>query len=138
VLGNLGVFYWQQGRMDEAREHFERALALARETGARHTEGALLGYLGGLHGRRGRLEEARTALARGEALLREVGDRVELGKLICHRGECERLAGDLDAAHKALAEAESLRDAVAAGTDSELGREIAKLRQALAPVPPGR
>jgi len=138
VVGNLGILDMKQGRLEEARRGFETALATLSEVGDRRVEGVCLGHLGWLEAKQGRWFEARAALARGEALLREVGDRLELGKLLCHRGECERLAGDLEAARKALAEAESLRDAVAAGTDSELGREIAKLRQALAPVPPGR
>ena len=117
--------------MDEARAHYDAALAIVREVGDRRTEGTFLGKLGALELRLGRCEEAQAAFARGELLLREVGERLELGKLLCRRGDLERTGGDLAAARSCLAEVEALAAAIHAGPDSELGRELAKLRQAL-------
>ena len=114
--------------MEEALRHYQEALAIHREVGNRRAEGLVLGDLGALHAQQGRMEEARAALSAGEALLRAVDDRFDLGKLLCQRGECERLAGDLPAARAHLAEAESIARELAAGPDSEIGREIATLR----------
>jgi hypothetical protein len=55
----------------------------------------------------------------------------ELGKLLCKRGEVERLAGDLDAARAARDEAASIAAETKAGPDSELGRAVAALTDAL-------
>ena len=57
---------------------------------------------------------------------------LELGKLLCKRGEVERLAGDLDAARAARDEAASIAAPIGAGPDSELGRALAALNDALA------
>ncbi len=132
VLGSLGNLYSGQGRIEEAGAHYDQALAIVREVGYRGAEGVVLGSLGDLLARQGRIVEAREALRAGEALLREIGDRVEITKLLCIRGRAEFVAGDLGAAASALAEAESTAAALGAGPDSELWREIAKLREALA------
>ena len=77
------------------------------------------------------IDEARALLARGEQQLRGVY-ALELGKLLCKRGEVERLAGDLDAARAARDEAASIAARIEAGPDSELGRAVAALNDALA------
>jgi len=130
VLGNLGIVHMEQGRMEEALRHLQEALAIHREIGHRRLEGVALGSLGALHSRQGRFNEARAALIAGEALLRNV-DELQLGVVLCIHGECERLAGDLPAARRQLADAESIAQKLAASPDSELGKEVAKLRAAL-------
>ena len=116
--------------MEEALRHLQEALAIHREIGHRRLEGVALGSLGALHSRQGRFNEARAALIAGEALLRNV-DELQLGVVLCIHGECERLAGDLPAARRQLADAESIAQKLAASPDSELGKEVAKLRAAL-------
>jgi tetratricopeptide (TPR) repeat protein len=81
VLSNLGQVHRDQGRFDEARAHFEAALATLREVGLKRYEGAVLGSLGRLHCEQGRIEEARAALAAGEPILREIGPVPELATL---------------------------------------------------------
>jgi predicted ATPase len=130
VLGNLGIVHMEQGRMEEALRHLQEALAIHREVGHRRLEGVALGSLGALYSRQGRFGEARAALTTGEALLRDVDER-QLGVLLCIHGECERLAGDLPAARRQLADAESIAQKLVASPDSELGKEVAKLRAAL-------
>ncbi len=105
---------------------------MAREVGNRRDEGAVLGNLGDLLTRQGRIGEAGEALRAGEMLLREVGGRFELAKLLCIRGRHDVAAGALDLAHSALAEAETMATAIGVGPDTELSREIAKLREAFA------
>lgn len=79
----------------------------------------------------GRIGEAQEALREGEVLLREVGNPLALAKLLCTRGRVEATVGDLDDARSALAEAETVAAAIGAERDSELGREITRLREAL-------
>ena len=128
VLCNQGIVHDSLGRPAEARTRYEAALAVARELGDRRSEGQVLGYLGLLHARQARFEQARACLDTGEALLRAMSDRLGLGVLLCGRAESAHLAGDLDAAKDALAEAESLATAVGAGSDSELGLALARVR----------
>ena len=132
VLGNLGDLHHEQGRIDDARPHYEAALAIARSVDDRLGEGVVLGNLGALLAGQGDLGDAREAFCEGEALLRKVGDRLELAKLLCARGLVEVNAHNLGVASSALAEAASIAVATKAGPDSELDREIVKLREALA------
>jgi predicted ATPase/class 3 adenylate cyclase/Tfp pilus assembly protein PilF len=132
VLGVLGNMHLDQGQTVAARTHFEQALVVHRAVGSRRFEGAVLGSLGSLLARQGRIGEAREALLAGEALLREVGDRMELGNLLCIQGRAEFAVGDIVLARSKLAEAQTMADAMGAGPDSDLGRTIATLREALA------
>ena len=133
VLCNLGMVYDSLARLDEARDHLEAALAMARELGHRRLEGQVLCYLGLLHAHRVNFDEARHCLDAGEALLRAVSDRTSLGILLCSRAETEHLAGTADAARGALSAADVIAAEVGAGADSELGLALARVRNLLAP-----
>ena len=92
VLGNLGILHLEQGRPAEAGEHYEAALDIHREVGARRSEGIVLGNLGNLHLDQGRPAEAREHHEAALAIHREVGNRrfegVVLGNLgILHQGQ---------------------------------------------------
>ena len=129
VLCNQGIVYECLGRFAEAQSRYEAALAVARELADRRSEGQVLGYLGLLHARRARFDQARACLDAGEALLRAISDRLSLGILLCGRAEAALLARHSDAGKHALAEAESLAAAIGAGTDSELGVALARVRE---------
>src|SRR5437763_425505 len=65
----------QQGKMEDARRRYERALAIVREVGDRWMEGRVLGHLGGLLQEIGKVDEAAREYERALDLHREVGDR---------------------------------------------------------------
>ena len=117
--------------MEEALRHYQDALAIHREVGARRNEGVVLGELGELHARAGRAGDAHCALAEGERLLRDVGDPLALGGLLCTVARLERGEGNLEAAAATLADAESCAAEAAAGAGSGLGQAIARLRAEL-------
>ena len=100
--------------------------------GYRRLEGLVLGGLADLQLRQGRVGEAIEMLRAGEALLRELSDRETLACLLCIRGRAEAAAGECDRAVATLAEAEAMATAMGSTADTELGRELAKLRAALA------
>ena len=118
-------------RLDQARDYYEAALAVARELGDRRSEGQFLGYLGALHAREARFAAAQDCLDAGESLLRAVSDPTSLAILLCSRAEAEHLAGRPDARGTALAEAETMAEAVGASADSELGHAIVRVRNLL-------
>jgi predicted ATPase/class 3 adenylate cyclase len=128
VLGNLGVLLFRQGHVEDARAQFEAALEIARATNDRRNEGTTLGSLADLLASQGKLDEALERLRSGEVLLRDIGDQMELGKLLCIRGRADLVAGRAVDARAALAEANALAAATGAGPESELQREIARLR----------
>ncbi|MFC2172752.1 tetratricopeptide repeat protein, partial [Acidobacteriota bacterium] len=130
-LTSLGLLRMKQGHMEEARDHLEAALAITREMGNRAWEGECLGNLGLLSAKEGNVGDARDDMSQGENLLREVADLPRLGNFLCRKAECEHLAGDTSIACRELAEAETIAEQLGAGPDSELGREITKLRQIL-------
>ena len=57
-LGNLGECYADLGQTEKAIEHYQQALAIARETGNRGNEGLWLGYLGECYADLGQTEKA--------------------------------------------------------------------------------
>jgi tetratricopeptide (TPR) repeat protein len=125
-------------RFDEARDHFEAALAIGRALGDRRSEGQCLSYLGLLHARQANLDEARRCLDSSEALLRAVSDRTGLGMLFCGRAETEQLAGASDHAKAAFEEANAIAAEVRAGPDSELGLALTRVRNLLEGGPDSR
>jgi len=56
-LSNLASLRQAEGRLREARAHFEAALVLSREVGDRHNEGSVLWGLGEMH-----VDAARSAM----------------------------------------------------------------------------
>lgn len=117
--------------MDEARAHYEQALAVARKVGDRGSEGSVLGDLGILHADQGRMDEARSCFDAGIAVLRAMHNPLALSNLLCGRALLRHATGRRDEAREDLAEAEALAAHIGAGPDSELGQEIAKARAAL-------
>ena len=132
LIADLGKLHQDQGQMEEARGHYEAALAIHREVGDGRYEGVTLTHLAGLLQHQGSNEAARDALTAGERLLREVGARLELGELLCMRAELEHGGGNVEAAMATFGEAEALAVEFGSGSDSELGRMLAKLRRLLA------
>ncbi len=131
VLGFLGALEREQGRLDEARDHYDQALAIHRAVGNRRYEGAVLAHLGDLLAQCGQRDQARALLAVGEAHLRELGENLELAALLCVRGHLELDAGEWAKAAAALEEAVGNAAAVGVEPDSQLWKDIAKLRDAI-------
>lgn len=135
LLGNLGNVHLAEGCVEEAQVNYQAALAMHRSLGHRRDEGLDLANLARLYWKRGEIAEARDALAKGEAILREVGDPIELAKLLCTRAALESKSGDPDAATATLREIEALVGETGAVPESELGQQLAKLRQGIVPKP---
>ena len=109
----------------------ETALSIVREVGDPAMEGTVLGHLGELDARARRFDDSRARFAQGETLLRDTRGQRLLAWLLAKRGQAEFLARESDAAAAYLARAEALAEEIGAGSKSELGQEIAKLRQSL-------
>ncbi len=93
VLRRCAAPLWLLGRYDEARERYERHLAIAREIGDRQGEARATGNLGNVFCSLGRYDEARECHERGLAIAREIGDRRgesmgtgNLGSVFCSLG----------------------------------------------------
>jgi tetratricopeptide (TPR) repeat protein len=92
VLKSLGTAHWQARKLPEALEHYQRALALYREIGARKGEAAVLGNLGLLYDRMGLYSEAIDHHLQDLVLCREIGDRRGEGTTLSNLGlVCERI-----------------------------------------------
>lgn len=130
MLGNLGRLHYEQGRLDEASAHHEAALAIHRAMGNRGGEGIVLGGLGDTLLRQGRIDAAVDVLVDGETLLRQVGNRPELARLLCPKGRAQATLGQCGEATNTLDDVCAM-EVLAAGPDSVLCHEIAKLRDTL-------
>jgi len=102
MLACLGEACWMAGRMEEAREQSERALAGAREVGDRHFEGIVLVNLANLHHSQGRMDEAQDHYERALAIHREVGNRRWEGIVLGGQGLLHRNQGLVDKAQEHL------------------------------------
>jgi tetratricopeptide (TPR) repeat protein len=100
VLSCSGDACWLAGRMEEAREHYERALAIHREAGDRRLEGHVLGNLGKVHEVQGRMEEAREHYERALAVSREVDNRCDEGIVLGSLGLLHQTQGRMEEARE--------------------------------------
>ena len=131
LLLKLADLHYDQGSVEAALSYKETAVAIHRAFGTREMEAIALGDLGKLLGREGRVHEAREALTVGEAILRELQCVFHLANLLCVRGELELESGDHAAARAALGEVEAIARQTGSGPESELGRMLDHLRQAI-------
>jgi predicted ATPase/Tfp pilus assembly protein PilF len=131
LIANLARVHELEGDTTSAREGYEAALAIHRSVGDRPYEGACLVNLGSALLAAGSLDEARDALAAAEPILHEIGARHEQARLLALRAELEHARENQEAARSALREAESLAAELGTTGESELGRALARARQAL-------
>jgi predicted ATPase/predicted negative regulator of RcsB-dependent stress response len=93
VLTMLGHMESAAGQSQEARNHYETALAIYRTLGSRRSEGITLDTLGTLHAGQGRREEAEANYRAALAISREVGDRHAEGLALSHLGTQDNIQG---------------------------------------------
>ena len=86
AINGLGSVDLTEGRMDEALARYERALALARETGDRRMQGSLLGNLGNRAHRGWARGRGRRRHEEALVIARETGHRVLEGNTLCNLG----------------------------------------------------
>lgn len=89
----LGSLCEAQGRIDEARHHFQAALEVSRALGDRRREGRTLGNLGILHIEQGQVPEARALYQSALLVAGETGDRQWEGNTLCNLGLLHQLEG---------------------------------------------
>jgi len=144
--GNLGIAYYSLGRIAEALDFYEQALAIEREIGDRRGEGADLGNLGVAYYSLGRIAEAIAYHEQALTIAREIGDRGDEGSHLGNLGlayrALGRIAEALDCYQQALTIDREIGDRRGEGADlgnlglaySDLGRiaeAIAYYEQAL-------
>jgi predicted ATPase len=88
--------FW--GRMDEAQQHLEAALALYRELGDRGNEGVASGTLAILLMSQGHMKEAHAHFDRELGIERELGNQVREGITLLNLGEWYRKQGHMEEA----------------------------------------
>jgi tetratricopeptide (TPR) repeat protein len=89
----LGNSYSTMGQTERAIEHYQQALAMARETRDRSCEGSALGNLGASYAALGRTERAIELTQQALAIAREMGDRRSEGSALGNLGSIYRRLG---------------------------------------------
>jgi tetratricopeptide (TPR) repeat protein len=102
IRANLGELAQGDGRFDEAREHHEVALALAREGGDRKREAASLRVIGNLEVAVGDLAAARQAFEAAARMSGELGAPTAQAHAWVVLSEIDAREGAFDAAHARL------------------------------------
>ncbi|HEY9237297.1 MAG TPA: tetratricopeptide repeat protein, partial [Burkholderiaceae bacterium] len=88
VLGNLGGLHHDLGRLSDARRHYERALALARDVGDRRWEGNARCNLGLLYLDELRVDAAAREFDAALRIARETGHMRLSYTVLCNVGLC--------------------------------------------------
>ena len=104
-LNALGFLELYTGEIDEAREHLEEALGLARQCGNRKAIYMALAFLGQLQAETGEFEAAERTLLEGVATARELGDPLLVSSELAGLGGFQALRGDFEAARRSIGEA---------------------------------
>jgi tetratricopeptide (TPR) repeat protein len=90
MLHSLGTAAWNQGRLDEARDHYDRALAIWRRHDDRLGESQTLNNLGATLCARQEFDEALVCYRRALRLRTGIGDRRGQGQTLNNLGEAHR------------------------------------------------
>jgi class 3 adenylate cyclase/tetratricopeptide (TPR) repeat protein len=75
AYNTLATVYWARGEMDVCAEYYGKALALAREMGARREIAVTLGNLGLVYEKQGKFEQAIDVIRQKLATGREIGEK---------------------------------------------------------------
>lgn len=100
ALYSLGTTYRNQARYDEARHYLEQSLAIARQTGNRHSESSVLNTLGDIDLYEGDYSTARSHYALVARFAQQVGDRRSSSIAQTNLGIVARDLGDYPAAEQ--------------------------------------
>ena len=104
-LGNLGATYFEMGKVQQAIELYEQALASARQAGQRQDEGRWIGNLGLAHNRRGDTAKAREYIQRALEIANETGDVRHQGRWLGNLGLLCQEAGNASEALRCYTQA---------------------------------
>ena len=153
VLSGYGQILMLLDRWTESIVLCERAVAIARQVGARQVEGHALNTLGLDLSVVGRCEDSARASDEALAIAREVADADDIGRGYVNRGESLRYCGDVRAAIECVREGIAATDevgvlrtyggfvranGVAYGYDlGEWAEATALAEESIASVPPG-
>jgi predicted ATPase/class 3 adenylate cyclase len=105
VAHGLGVLLDQLGEPDQARQLFERSLAIWRELGHREEQARELNSLGITLRHLGEDDAGRALLQEAIAISREVGPPLRLAAALTNLGQLESASGHYDRAAEVLREA---------------------------------
>jgi len=94
VLIAQGALAFDLGRLDEARQRYEQALAFARELQSVNARGSIASNLGTIHYTAGRLEAAEKAYEEALAFAQASGDRRVQGNALSNLGVIDNDRGD--------------------------------------------
>jgi DNA-binding SARP family transcriptional activator/Tfp pilus assembly protein PilF len=98
ALTDLGVVDWWQGRLPEASDQLQQALALSRETGDRFAVGRVLANLGLVYDQQGRYPEALAHFQEALAIFQAIGERTAEAYTFGNLGAVYRQQGRYDEA----------------------------------------
>jgi tetratricopeptide (TPR) repeat protein/transcriptional regulator with XRE-family HTH domain len=93
ALNEIGSVALEQGRLQQAADHYRQALTLFREAGDRAGEARPLGNLGVAEKELGRYEQADRHLQQSVAIFRDIGDRFSEARALGNLGSVRTLQG---------------------------------------------
>jgi len=128
IRNTLGILEWERGGYAAALNHYECALALAREDGSVANTVVILNGLGASLTRLDRPDEARTVLEESLALSRTAGQRQLEAHALAALAHVSLITGDLAGAAERFEESRLLRQAIGDRAGAEaMERRLASL-----------
>jgi predicted ATPase/DNA-binding CsgD family transcriptional regulator len=105
LLVSLGLLAYRRREPGWGREHFEEALAMARQAGDASGLGTALGHLGRVALTAGDTARATAWYAENVELVRSIGDLEQLGLALCDLASARIESGELEPARQLIREA---------------------------------
>jgi len=93
AMNEIGSVALEQGRLQQAADHYRQALALFREAGDRAGEARPLGNLGLVEKGLARYEQSASHLEQAVAIFRDIGDRFSEARALGNLGSVRALQG---------------------------------------------
>jgi tetratricopeptide (TPR) repeat protein len=128
-LGNAGDALYLCNRLDEAKDHLQKAVEICESIGFSLGTGAFAGTLSLILAEEGKFEEAISLVGNSEKQTKL--SPVEHGKLLSKKARILHLAGQKEGARLSLQQAQEISVELNLKEESELARSILKTRQFL-------
>lgn len=129
TLNNLGNIYWIAGKLDEALDHYMKALVIQKELGTQPYIASTLNNIGTIYIVKGQLGEAIMYLGESLAIKEQLGDKGEIARTWNNLGGAYFMQGNISKAVEAFTR--SLENNREVGAQTELVLNIENLAESM-------
>lgn len=123
TLNNLGNLYWIAGRLDQALDHYLKALGIQRQLDAQQYTASTLNNIGTIYCTQGKMGEARAYFEESLSIQESLGNKGEMARAWNNIGAVSFIQGDMGKAVEAFQQSYRLNNEIGAQTEEILNIE---------------